>query len=195
MYVVLTIKESKILVKCCNESRKKIFFFENVLISVYEPLEIKDFYLTLIVNFIYSLVNPENIQNLYQKLDIIEIYKSNKWIFFGLYSFILIIAFLKAYLFYVVIRLVSKIDLSRPFNKYVSKQISLMSYYSFSIGLLSYIARQNAINLQHRAYDINTLNKFWADSQAYILMAAIIYIIAIIFQKGLEYQTEIDETV
>ena len=104
----------------------------------------------LIVNFIFSLYKPEFVQNLYQKLDLSEMYERSKWAFFSMYSFILVISVLKAVLFYVVIRLVSKINLTKPFNNYVSSQISLMSYYTFSIGMLSYIARETTRNLQHR---------------------------------------------
>ena len=87
------------------------------------------------------------------------------------------------------------IDLKKPFNSYVSRQISKISYYTLSIGVLSYIARESARNLQHDGYVINTLNQFWADSQAYILMAAVIYVIATIFKKGVEIQNENDLTV
>lgn len=149
----------------------------------------------LVVNFIFSLFKPESVQNLYQKLDLSEMYNSNKWAFFSMYSFILFIAILKAYLFYIVINLMHKIDLSKPFNSFVSKQISQISYFTLSIGLLSYIARQSAKNLQHYGYNIDTLNQFWADSQAFILMAAVIYMIAIIFSKGVEYQEELEDTV
>jgi SNF family Na+-dependent transporter len=90
---------------------------------------------------------------------------------------------------------VSKINLTKPFNSLVSKQISLMSYYTFSIGILSYIAREIAKHLQHRGYDVESLNQFWADSQAFILMAAVVYVIAIIFQRGVEIQNENDLTV
>lgn len=149
----------------------------------------------LIVNFIFSLYKPEFVQNLYQKLDLSVMYERSKWTFFSMYSFILVISILKAVLFYVVIRLVSKIDLTKPFNSFVSRQISLMSYYTFSIGILSYIARETAKNLQHRGYVIDSLNQFWADSQAFILMAAVIYVIATIFSKGVEIQNENDLTV
>ena len=149
----------------------------------------------LIVNFIFAMYNPEFVQNLYQKLDLSEMYELNKWAFFGMYSFILFISILKAYLFYIVILLVTKINLSKPFNNFVSKKILQISYYTFSIGLLSYIARQSAENLQHYGYSIDTLNQFWADSQAFILMAEVIYVIAIIFSKGVEYQEELEETV
>jgi hypothetical protein len=149
----------------------------------------------LIVNFVFSLYKPEFVQNLYQKLDLSEMYERSKWAFFSMYSFILVISILKAVLFYVVVILVSEIDLSKPFNSFVSKQISQISYYTFSIGILSYIARQSAKNLQHHGYVINNLDQFWADSQAFILMAAVIYVIATIFSKGVEMQKENDLTV
>jgi hypothetical protein len=149
----------------------------------------------LIVNFFISLYNPEFVQNLYQKLDLSEMYERSQLAFYAMYSFILIIAILKALLFYVVVKLVTKINLSKPFNSFVAKQLLQISYYTLSIGLLSYIAQQTAKNLQLHGYNINILNQFWADSQAFILMAAIIYIIAIIFSKGVEYQDELEETV
>jgi len=149
----------------------------------------------LIVNFIFSLFKPEFVQNLYQKLDLSELYNRSKLAYFGMYGFILAISILKAYLFYVVIRLISKLNLSRPFNSYVADQIKKISYYTLSIGLISYIAQQTAKSLLHYGFEIDTLNQFWADSQAYILMAAVIYIIATIFTRGVEIQNENDLTV
>lgn len=149
----------------------------------------------MIVNFIFSMYNPEFVQKLYQKLDLSELYNQSKWAYFGMYSFVLVISLLKAILFYVVVELVSKIDLSKPFNSFVSKKISLISYFTFSIGILSYIAQQTAKNLQHHEYAIDSLNQFWVDSQAFIIMAAIIYVIAVIFAKGVEIQNENDLTV
>ena len=149
----------------------------------------------LIVNFVFSIYKPEFVQNLYQKLDLSEMYNRSKWAFFGMYSFILVVSLLKAYLFYIVVMLMHKIDLSKPFNSFVSEQITKISYCTFSIGVLSYIARQTAKNLQHHGYVIDNLNEFWADSQAFILMAAVIYVIATIFKKGVEIQNENDLTV
>ena len=149
----------------------------------------------LVVNFIFSLFKPELIQHLYQKLDLSEMYAHSKWAFFGMYSFILVIAILKAVLFYIVIRLMQKIDLSRPFNSFVSNQILLISYYTLSIGFLSYMARQSAKNLMRHGFVTDNLNQFWTDSQAFIIMAAVIYIIATIFKKGVDIQNENDLTV
>ncbi len=149
----------------------------------------------LIVNFFFSLYKPEFVQNLYQKLDLTEMYKNSKLIFFGIYSFVLIISILKACLFYIVIRLMHKMNLLKPFSTFVARQILHVSYYTLSIGMLSYIARQLTKNLLHYGFVPESLNQFWADSQAFILMGAIIYIIATIFKKGVDIQNENDLTV
>jgi hypothetical protein len=149
----------------------------------------------LITNFIFSMFRPELVKNLYQKLDLSAMYQENQMIFYGVYSFILFISILKAILFYMVIRLVTKLDLAKPFNQFASTQIKRISYCTFSIGLISYIARQTTKSLLHYGFDIDALNQFWVDSQAFILMAAIIYIIATIFAKGVEIQHENDLTV
>ena len=149
----------------------------------------------LIVNFIFSLYKPDVVKNLYQKLDLSELYNRSKQAFFSMYSFILVISILKAYLFYIVVMLVTKFNLAKPFNNFVAEKITKISYYTFAIGLLSYFARQTSNNLQHHGFETNSLNQFWADSQAFILMAAVIYVIASIFSKGIGLQNENDLTV
>lgn len=149
----------------------------------------------LIVNFIFSIFHPEFVQNLYQKLDLTQMYNDSKAAFFGIYSFILIISVLKACLFYIVIRLMHKMDLSKPFSSFVSKQILQISYYTLFIGLLSFIGRQWAKNLMHSSFIPDDINQFWADSQAFILMGAVIYIIATIFKKGVDIQNENELTI
>ena len=149
----------------------------------------------LIVNFFFSLYKPEFIQNLYQKLDLTEMYKDSRLVFFGIYSFILSISILKACLFYIVIRLMHKMDLSKPFNTFVSGQILQLSYYTLSIGLFGSIARQLSKNLMHHGFVTDNLNQFWTDNEAFILMGAVIYIIATIFKKGVDIQNENDLTV
>ena len=149
----------------------------------------------LIVNFFFSLYKPEFVQNLYQKLDLTDMFKASKMVFFGIYSFILFISVMKASLFYIVIRLMHKMDLTKPFNTFVSNQILLISYYTLSIGLFSFIARELTKNLNHYGFIPDQLNEFWADSQAFIVMGAVVYIIATIFKKGVDIQNENDLTV
>jgi len=149
----------------------------------------------LTVNFIFSLCKPEFVQSLYQKLDLSQMYHLNKWAYFGVYGFILGISLLKAFMFYMVVTLISKLNLSKPFNSLVAEQITKISYCTFSIGILSFLAQQTARNLQQSGFEVDMLSQFWTDSQAYILMAAVIYVIANIFSRGVELQNENDLTI
>lgn len=149
----------------------------------------------LIVNFCFSVFKPEVVGKLYQKLDLSEMYQQSPVVFYRIYSFILGIAILKSILFYYVVMLLHKLDLAKPFSTFVSNQILQISYYTFSIGIISYIARQTTNNLAHKGFEIDKLSQFWVDSEAFILMSAVIYIIGTIFKKGIEVQNENDLTI
>ncbi|MFN8275186.1 MAG: DUF2975 domain-containing protein, partial [Flavobacteriaceae bacterium] len=113
----------------------------------------------LLVNFVFALFKPEIVNRLYEKLNLNQLYQANVWAFTGMYSLIMAISALKAYLFYIVIKLMNKLDLTRPFNAFVSEQITQLSYYTLSIGLVGYIAREIARNLEHHGYDVDQLSK------------------------------------
>lgn len=149
----------------------------------------------LIVNFVFSVFKPEFVGNLYQKLDLSVLYQQSKFVFFGMYGFVLFISILKAILFYIVIELLLKLDLNKPFSSFVSTKISQISYFTFWIGILSFIARQVAESLLLQGYEIDKLSQFWVDSSAFITMAAIIYIISVIFKRGIELQEENELTI
>jgi hypothetical protein len=149
----------------------------------------------LIVNFVSSLFKPEIVHNLYQKLDLSQMYNTNIWIYFGIYGFILTISILKAYLFYVVIKLLHKIDLLKPFSSSVADQIKKISYITLGIGVFSLVAREISRSMVHYVLENDKLNQFWEDGSAFLLMAAVVYVIATIFSRGVEIQNENDLTV
>lgn len=150
---------------------------------------------TLLINFLLKFIQPEWVNNFYETNDLNELFEKSQAVFIVLFGFALLLALLKANLFYHVVQLIQKLDLNRPFSAFVSKQISKLSYITLSIGLISHIARQVAKNLSKYGYELDNLNFFWVDSQAFILMAAVIYLIAFIFKKGLEIQMENDLTI
>jgi len=149
----------------------------------------------LIVNFIFSVFKPEVVANLYQKLDLSKLYGQNQAAFYNVYSFVLALSILKAFLFYKVVMLLHRMDLTHPFSEYVARTISSIAYFTFSIGLISVIAREYARNLNNHGYPTDNLHQFWTDGRAFILMAAVVYVIAQIFKRGVELQSENDLTV
>ena len=149
----------------------------------------------LIVNFVFTMFQPEFLNRLYQKMDLSALHQQHPLAFYLMYGLVLIIAVLKAFLFYKVVMLVTKLNLEKPFNADVSRKISQISYYTLIIGLTSYVARMSARSLQDYGGGIEQLDPFWVDSEAFILTAAIVYVIAAIFKKGIELQNENDLTV
>ena len=146
----------------------------------------------LIVSFGFTLFKPEMVS---QELDLSAMYEQSQWAFYRMYSFLVVVALMKAALFYVLIVLLQKLDLSNPFSEFVVNKVKSIAYYTFMIGIVSLIARQDTKNLLRFGYEIDLLNQFWVDSQAYILMAEVIYVIAQIFKRGVEIQNENDLTV
>jgi hypothetical protein len=149
----------------------------------------------LIVNFVYSLWNPLVLKNLYNKLDLSDLYRRRQYLFFIIYGFILSISLLKAFLFYEVIKLIGKLDIQKPFSEFVSLQINRISEFTLSIGVISIVAKEVVKNIAQKGYDVNQSNDYWTDGVAFILMSAVLFIIATIFKRGIELQSENDLTV
>jgi uncharacterized membrane protein len=123
------------------------------------------------------------------------IYEQSKTVYSFLFGLIIAVSALKAVVFYFVVRLFTKIKLVKPFTETISGLITRISYYAFSVGLLSYAAHQVTKNLSHKGYDMSVVAQFWGDSAAYLMMSAILFVIALLFTKGIELQHENDLTV
>lgn len=149
----------------------------------------------LIFNYIFSLFRPVATQNLHLKLNLSAIYEQSLAIYSFLFSFIIALSALKAFVFYLVIKLFMKLNLVKPFSVEVEELISKISYFAFSIALISYISHQYAKGLIHKGFDVGVIERYWNDNGAYLMMAAILFIIAQIFRKGIELQNENDLTV
>ena len=88
----------------------------------------------LLVNFFFSIYNPDFVSRLYNDLDLREMFVRSKWAFYGMYTFIILVSFLKAFLFYIVVRLMLRMNLANPFSSYVSQQITSISYCTFPLA-------------------------------------------------------------
>jgi Protein of unknown function (DUF2975) len=149
----------------------------------------------LLFNYVYSLFRPIATENLYLGLNLSSIYNKNIFLYNTLFSLIIFLSALKAYVFYLVIKIFFKLNLVKPFSDEVANLISKISYCAFVIGITGYITHRFTKGLIQKGYDIISAERFWDDSSAYIMMAAIVFVIALIFKKGIELQKEQDLTV
>ena len=149
----------------------------------------------IVFNFIFSYFKPIVAQNLYRGLDLSELYQNHFPHFIAVMSFIVVIAIMKAYLFYLVVRIFMKLDLSNPFSRDIATLIEKISYEAFAIAIVSIVAQQYTKRLLHTGYEVSHAHKYWGDIAAFLMMAAIVYIISKIFDKGIQIQEENDLTV
>lgn len=149
----------------------------------------------LLFNFVYSFFQPIATKNLYLGLNLYELHAKSVENYVGIFSCILIISFLKCSLFFKTIQLFKQLNFVKPFSESISKRIEQINVVAFNVGLIGYIAHHYAKRLVRKGFDIHDVETFWNDNGAYLLMAAIIYIIAMIFKKGIELQNENDLTV
>lgn len=149
----------------------------------------------LLFNYIYSLFRPVATNNLYQGLNLSELYNQSPTMYSYLFSLVIFLSGMKAYVFYLVIKLFMKLNLVKPFDETVRDFITQISWFVFFTGIGSYIAHRFTKHLLQKGYDVDAVFQFWNGTEAYLLMAAVLFVIAQIFKKGIELQQENDLTV
>lgn len=149
----------------------------------------------LLFTFAYSLFNPVVSQNLYEGLNLSALREQNIWYYGGVLSIVLFIAGQKAYLFFLMIRIFLKINLIQPFSREVSKLISSISYVALEIGAGIIIASGIFKWMQVRGYELDRVPQILGGGFEFLLMAALLIAIGMVFKRGVEIQEENELTV
>lgn len=149
----------------------------------------------LIFNFVFTLFKPIATNNIYKGLNLSDLYENHFPYYIGLMSFVIVISLLKAYLFYLVVNIFMKLNLVKPFSSEIAKLIEKISYEALAIGIVSAVAHHYTKRLIHSGYEVNQIEEYWNDIAAFLMMAAILFVISQIFRKGIELQNENDLTV
>ncbi len=149
----------------------------------------------LLFTFVYSLFNPIVAENLYEGLNLSALLETEIWYYVGVVSILLFIMGQKAYLFYLMIRIFLKINLVHPFSQEVSKLISSISYVAFQIGVAIILASGIFKGLAKRGYELDSAPQLVGNGFEFLLMAALLIAIGIVYKRGVELQAENELTV
>jgi hypothetical protein len=149
----------------------------------------------VLFTFIYSWFNPIVAQNLFDGLNLYSLKEANPWYYAGVISFVLFVLGLKAYLFYLMIRIFLKIDLVHPFSQEVSKLIATVSYTAFQIGIGIILATACFKWLAKKGFELDQVYSLMGGAYEFLLMAAILVAVSQIFKRGVELQAENELTV
>lgn len=152
-----------------------------------------------LTNTVYTLFyNPEGARSFWEKLDLSGILAHNQRDYVNITVLMSIVAVLRAILFYQVIKFFydKKLNLAQPFNEATRVFVSKLAYTSLGIGLFSNWGSNYARKLAQQGVVLpDTEQLRLAGADVWFFMGITLLVIAFIFKKGIEIQTENELTV
>jgi hypothetical protein len=153
----------------------------------------------VITNACYSIfVNASFSSHFWGGIDLYNVYKFNDVIFVTLVTLMSITTFLKATMFYLIVKIFhdKKLDLSKPFNAILAKYIYLIAYCAFGIGIFSSWGSNLVIGLTNQNVLLPLIHELKMEGASiWFLMGSTLLIFAVIFKKGIVLQSDTDLTV
>ena len=147
---------------------------------------------TIAFSFVMSIIK-DNPQLSGMEMDTIILNEKDlTWfVFSGYFTLKFSLAALKAWLFYLVIQALTQLNVEEPFSKAIGDLILKMARTCLDIGILAVITHSYVKFTFYQQLSVGFTNQ---DSNFFFL-AGVLYVIAIIFRKGIELQAEQELTV
>ena len=153
----------------------------------------------IIVNAVLTLIlDPIIAKNLWKLADLSSLFAYDKGYFIAITLLMSIVAVMESLLFYLIVKILhdKKINFKNPFNNEMSKFISSASYLTLGIGFFAIMGVKNVDMLVSKGVtmpDIESLRLGGAD--VWLFMGITLLVIAQIFKKGVEMQSENELTI
>lgn len=153
----------------------------------------------IIFNAFYALaINPIGAKNYWMGADLSSLYQFDPIFFFVETFFMSIAAVMKALLFYLIVKLLheNKLSLSQPFNEHVKRFIQIMAYLALGIGSFSHFGSNYAEWFTKQGVVMPTIESLkLGGADVWIFMGITLLVIAQIFKRGIEIQSENELTI
>lgn len=146
----------------------------------------------ILTSFFVSLfVNDIAAGNLYLGLDLTEVFTFSKTYYIYIVSLLVTLTGLKAYIGYLIIKFFLKFNLEKPFDAALTPIFMKISHVALTTGLLALVANGYSKWLIKKGTSIPV---DWSGNEI-LFFAGVIYLLALVFKRGTELQTENDLTV
>ncbi|WP_299337652.1 DUF2975 domain-containing protein [uncultured Psychroserpens sp.] len=135
--------------------------------------------------------NKNATENLYMGIDLSKLYDLSVGHFACVVIALVVLAGLKAYIFYLLIKIFKRMDFSKPFSRPVMQLIFKISYVALSVGLIGAVAKTYMTWLSSKV----VFTQIDLGASAYIFMAGVVFIVAALFKRAIEIQSENELTI
>ncbi|MBS1660566.1 MAG: DUF2975 domain-containing protein [Bacteroidetes bacterium] len=150
-------------------------------------------------NAFYTLaINPADARHFWPQIDFSGLYGYDKGYFFVITFMISIVEVSKAIMFYLILKILhdKKLDMSQPFTHEVRRFIFKIAYLTLLIGIFSNMGSNYVAWLTQKGVKMPNLEHLrLGGADVWLFMAITLYVIAQIFKRGIEIQTENELTV
>ncbi len=144
-----------------------------------------------LISYVISCFNPEGAGNLYQGLSLLELRQYNFAYYSIMVAILIIMSSLKAIVWWMVVKVISKIQLSNPFSLDIAHRLEYISYSLFATWIFALLGSAYAGWLIKYTSQIH---EDW-NSGEFLFMTGLIFIVSQIFKRGVELQSENELTV
>jgi len=146
-----------------------------------------------IIAFIIGFINPDYAQNMYEvNGDWFKIKEQGIWVYICVMSAIIVISAFKANIWFMLIGLLSRLNLESPFSMDVAKRLEGIAYQLLVVWLAGSIV--NSYFERYENYDLDTFTGIDSANE-FLFVAGVVYVISQIFKRGIEMQEENELTV
>lgn len=151
---------------------------------------------TILFSFIVGLLeNSIPTEKLYLELNLSELYNLGLFHYLNIGLILIIVPALKTYMAYLAIKISMKINLKEPFSKAICKWVAQISYLALTIGILQICGQSYCKELLKRGFSLPNISGYFGYGGEFLFLAGIIFIIAQVFKRGLEIQSENELTI
>jgi hypothetical protein len=151
-----------------------------------------------ITNAVFALLKPGAVGYLWQEVDLSALFKYDHGYFFALTCTMSIATVMKTWLFYLIIKMLhnKKLNIEQPFSKEVRRFIFSISYLALFTGLFCWWGAKYAAWLVKQGVDMPDIQYLrLGGADVWLFMGVILFVIAQIFKRGIEIQSENELTV
>ncbi len=148
--------------------------------------------------FFKMVLKPAEAKYFWQEVDLSGLYEYDHGHFFAEALVMIIVAVMKAWMFYLIIVILhdKKLNMGYPFRKEVGRFIFNITYITFVIGLFSWRGVEYTKWLAGKGVIMPAIQDMgFGGADVWLFMSATLFVIAHIFKRGIDIQTENELTV
>jgi len=145
----------------------------------------------ILFSYFFSVMSAEGARNIYKGVDLYNLRQYSFWHYTGTVSFMVAFPIMKSYISYLMITVLSKINLASPFKMETAIRLEKISIQLFGMWLVG------MLNSAHMTWLMKATGELYGNyvSSESIFMAGLVFIVSQVFKRGVEIQAENDLTV